>query len=383
MFIKNDQGHIFLVTETTKKNSFIAKQIGTDLILEIQKDNFNSYKKLSEENTIKVKDIIRDNEGCDFSLSIKDNLFEVNQTSDYLAKKILKRFNKPLNKDVVISSNTSKEDKDNKTEDISYKVVTPDISFDDIVLSQKSKEQIDNSLDLISLNEIFSKINPKIFKEVNSLAYNLFGESGTGKTQTAKAIANYYNKKILWVNYSQLISKYHGETGKNIERYFKYAQDKDLILFFDEADTIIRNRESSNNNSQDQNIFMQNVDDFKGIIILTTNKFQDYDKAMIRRFVNVEYNLPTIEMISQILRKNLPDLDIDFDLISRKAEGLSGGDLISAITQSYGSLARSLKKNNVNYLEDLPNHNIDTNLIITEIEKVQSLKENKRKPITL
>lgn len=277
--------------------------------------------------------------------------------SNDFANKILNNYNK------VYDSESDKMKSNNI--DGKFNIIEPKTTFSDIVLSKDVYSQIMNSLDNIKLNKIFRKMNPELFDDRNYLAYNLFGKSGTGKTESAKAIANYYNKKLLMVNYSNLISKYIGETGKNIEEYFKYAQENDLVLFFDEADTLVANRlNGDNNNSSDTNIFMQNLDNYSGIIILTTNKFKDYDKAMMRRFINVEYKLPDFEMRKKIIAKKIKNMN--YNILSEASEGLSGGQIINALKASYGELAKIAKQEN----KDLINMRLNEELIQNQLQNV-------------
>lgn len=303
--------------------------------------------------------------------------------SDQLATKILKNFNK----EEVKTTSFSLPEKKEKEYDSEFNVITPRTNFRDIILSKEVYHQIESSLDLIKLNKAFFKMNSSLFDEKKYLAYNLYGESGTGKTETAKAIASYYKKDILMVNYSQLLSKFIGETGKNIKKYFDYAKENDLVLFFDEADTLVANRQNSlNNNSQDTNIFMQNIDTFEGIVILTTNKFQDYDKAMMRRFINIKYNLPDKKMRNAILKKYMKNIPLDFNLLSEKSENLSGGEIVNALKSSYGKLARNFKKEYPsNYTEKLKNTFPTEDIIVKEFKIIRDTKnfEKSDKKISL
>lgn len=309
----------------------------------------------------------------------------MNDKSDLLANQILNKF-KPENS-LIKEDLKIPEAKIKTSRNIEYNIITPKVTFKNLVLSDKVKQQLNSSLDLINLNKTFNEMNSVLFERKKYLAYNLHGESGTGKTQTAKAIANYYKKDILIVNYSQLLSKFIGETGKNIEKYFKYAKENDLVLFFDEADTLVANRMNTmNSNSQDTNIFMQNLDEFEGIIILTTNKFQDYDKAMMRRFINIEYLLPDLDMRKDLLEKYMNNISIDFNLISKNTEGLSGGEIINALKSSYGQLAKKLKnKYKEKYINELKKYHPTTEMILkeTNIIKNQKLNKNNNKKISL
>lgn len=173
---------------------------------------------------------------------------------------------------------------------------------------------------------------------------NFYGPPGTGKTMSALALARKLNKKLYQVDYSQIISKWVGDTGKHIKAAFLEAQRLDAILFFDEADSLLSKRISmcddavSNSVNQNRNILMQELDRFNGIVLMATNFFQNYDEAILRRIAqHVKFELPTEEMREQILKHHFPKMDrvtADLKEVAKATQGFSGGDIKTLVENS-------------------------------------------------
>lgn len=117
------------------------------------------------------------------------------------------------------------------------------------------------------------------------------GEPGTGKSHTAEAVGNEFNLPVYKVNFAQMVSKYIGETEKNLEKVFDRFDRQPCILFFDEAESIFSKRtEVKDSHDQHannmQSYLLQKIEDFTGIVILATNVqnlSQYFDKAFQRR----------------------------------------------------------------------------------------------------
>ena len=112
------------------------------------------------------------------------------------------------------------------------------------------------------------------------------GIPGTGKTEFAKYIAQQLNKKLLIKRYSDLSSCYVGETEKHIAEAFKEAEENDKILLIDECDSIFQSRENAQKSWEisQTNEFLTQLENYKGIIICTTNFIKNLDQASMRRF---------------------------------------------------------------------------------------------------
>ena len=113
--------------------------------------------------------------------------------------------------------------------------------------------------------------------------------SGTGKTMTAAFLENHTKKPVYRVDLSLVVSKYIGETEKNLEKVFTKAENKDWILFFDEADALFGKRtEVSDAHDRFSNIetsyLLQRLEKFEGIVALATNLKSQLDDAFVRRY---------------------------------------------------------------------------------------------------
>ena len=127
------------------------------------------------------------------------------------------------------------------------------------------------------------------------------GDPGTGKSHTAEAIGNELNLPVYKVNFAQLVSKYIGETEKNLERVFDRFSGQPSILFFDEAEAIFSKRTEvkdshDKHSNNEQSFLLQKIEEYNGIVILATNVqqlSQYFDKAFQRRIRQiVTFNFP-------------------------------------------------------------------------------------------
>jgi hypothetical protein len=163
------------------------------------------------------------------------------------------------------------------------------------------------------------------------------GPSGTGKTMTTEVIARELGVDAYRVDLSQTVSKYIGETEKNLERIFQAAELAHAILFFDEADALLGKRaEVKDANDRYANIevayLLQRLEEFDGIVVVATNISRNIDAAFARRmqFV-IEFPLPGVPERERLWRSMFPTTapvaaDVDFGFLGRRFE-LAGGDI--------------------------------------------------------
>lgn len=176
------------------------------------------------------------------------------------------------------------------------------------------------------------------------------GPPGTGKTMTAQAIARALDRKVLIVCYPELVSKWVGDTEKNITSLFAEARAADAVLVFDEADAMFHTRVSVTNATdqsfnREVNVLLQEVERFEGCLILTTNRAESLDPALERRIaVKVEFEPPDAAAREEIWRRHLPasaPLSDDVDLSAVAAEfRLSGGHIKNAALRAAVTAAR-------------------------------------------
>lgn len=175
-------------------------------------------------------------------------------------------------------------------------------------------------------------------------AINLYGPPGTGKTMMALGIALSMNKKLYKVDYSQMISKWVGDTGKAIKAAFAAATQHGAILFFDEADSMLSRRQTitddavSNSVNQNRNILMQELDNYNGIVFFTTNKYENYDEAIVRRIAeHVEFKLPNETMRKKLYETHFKHehlKEIDYAKAAKLSKDFSGGDILNVTTNA-------------------------------------------------
>ncbi|MBN1209718.1 MAG: ATP-binding protein [Myxococcaceae bacterium] len=118
------------------------------------------------------------------------------------------------------------------------------------------------------------------------------GPPGTGKTLTAALLGKQAGRDVFRVDLSLVVSKYIGETEKNLENVFRHAEHQDCILFFDEADALFGKRTSVSNAhdryaNQEVSYLLQRLEDFEGLVILASNLKANLDDAFLRRFQSV------------------------------------------------------------------------------------------------
>ena len=140
-----------------------------------------------------------------------------------------------------------------------------------------------------------------------------YGPPGTGKTFTARILGAELNKEVYKIDLSMIVSKYIGETEKNLELLFARAEDKGWILFFDEADALFGKRTNVRDAhdkyaNQEVSYLLQRIEDYNGLIILATNMKNNIDDAFIRRFNAIlKFPFPDEVQRSLIWQKAFPE----------------------------------------------------------------------------
>ena len=172
------------------------------------------------------------------------------------------------------------------------------------------------------------------------IAVLLYGAPGTGKTESVYQMAKQTGRNIMRVEISQTKSMWFGESEKIVKKIFteydEYAKqcDKCPILFFNEADAVISKRReniASNTGQTEntiQNILLEELEKFKGILFATTNLAGNFDKAFERRFLfKIEFSKPEIHIRSQIWKSKLNILSEDDCKVLADKFDFSGGQI--------------------------------------------------------
>jgi SpoVK/Ycf46/Vps4 family AAA+-type ATPase len=163
------------------------------------------------------------------------------------------------------------------------------------------------------------------------------GQSGTGKTMAAEIIAADLGLELYKIDLSSMVSKYIGETEKNLDRVFSAAREANAILFFDEADALFGKRsEVKDAHDRYANIevgyLLQKMEEYDGVVILATNLRKNLDDAFVRRLhVAIDFPFPEEEDRLRIWRKVFPHEapladDVDLVFLARQFK-LAGGNI--------------------------------------------------------
>ncbi len=254
-------------------------------------------------------------------------------------------------------------------------------TLENMILYPDVLEQLDIGIKSIAnRNEMIKAWGiDKIQDNVNANILNLYGASGTGKTMGARCLALKIKKPLYQVDYAQIVDKYVGETGKKISQAFRIAKEKNAILFFDEADSMLSKRIDMSQNSDyansvntNRNVLMQELDKFDGIVVMSTNFFNNYDDAMLRRINrHIEFKLPNNEMRIKLFKLHIPNMervkDVNFQKLAILSKGLSGGDIKNICINSME--AASLK-------EKIEDWMLTQELLEKQIQKILDSKKS-------
>lgn len=175
----------------------------------------------------------------------------------------------------------------------------------------------------------------------NGLSILLYGPPGTGKTMVTHIFARELGMELYRVDLSQISSKYVGETEKNLKMIFDEANRMNLILFFDEADSLFSKRTGVNSSNDkyanaETAYILQKIEEYDGVTILATNLFNNFDAAFMRRITySVWFENPDTELRyklwTTILPKDIPiDSSINFRFFAERFE-LSGSTIKSIL----------------------------------------------------
>lgn len=233
------------------------------------------------------------------------------------------------------------------------KRITTELNWDDMVLDYQVTTELEEINTWISSGQIIMKdwgLSRILKAGYRSLFY---GPPGTGKTMAATLLGKKNNMDVYRIDLSMIVSKYIGETEKNLARVFDLAENRNWILFFDEADALFGKRTSTNTSNdrhanQEVAYLLQRIEDFPGMIILATNLRSNIDEAFSRRFQSVIYfPMPTEDLRAEIWRKMLKDWPggVDEELITTAvAAELSGGAITNVIRRCALSLVNQKDK---------------------------------------
>lgn len=215
------------------------------------------------------------------------------------------------------------------------------MEWKDVVLHPRTVQQIKDIANWLEFHPDIMKDETLSRKIKPGYRVLFYGPSGTGKTLTATLLGRQFGKDVYRVDLSQVVSKYIGETEKNLENVFRKAESKNWILFFDEADALFGKRtnvQSSHDKYANQEVsyLLQRVEDYNGLLILASNFKNNLDDAFIRRFqAVVHFPTPGVADRARLWQQSLPaslglDKSINLGELSEQYE-LSGAAIMNAV----------------------------------------------------
>ena len=273
--------------------------------------------------------------------TLVDNMLEL------MAKAVKTNYSKynPVPNEIIIRNTMSekKEDKpaDNKESQDMIESYEPRFALEQVALNEKVKEQIQTAIAAVRYKTKMTEEwgMSEYFSGNRAVILNFYGKAGTGKSMTAEAVAKALNKKVYHINYSELESKYVGETPKNIRRAFECATRDDAVLIFDEADSFLGKRLSSVTRSADygvnitRSVLLMELEKFSGVVVFTTNLISNYDEAFKRRILlSVYFDMPDEKARLQIWKLHLSDKmpladDVTAESLAGRYDKVSGADI--------------------------------------------------------
>ncbi len=215
------------------------------------------------------------------------------------------------------------------------------MEWDDLVLNSSTLVQIQEIENWITHHHTLMEdwgMGKKLKPGFRVLFY---GPPGTGKTLTASLLGKYTKRDVYKVDLSMVVSKYIGETEKNLANLFAKAENKNWILFFDEADALFGKRTNVKDAhdkyaNQEVSYLLQRIESYNGLVILASNFKSNMDDAFVRRFQSIiHFPMPNAKERLLIWQKAFPQKvklapDVDLAHIAQQYE-ISGAEIMNVV----------------------------------------------------
>lgn len=281
--------------------------------------------------------------------------------SFFISDKILQRivnFEPKQNKKIKLESVLKEQD--------IFELIEPNTDINDIIMPKQTKELLDTILKQQDKKvlERLTKWGIKTSKDIEAKII-FYGPAGTGKTMSALSLAKSMKKSVLSFDCSKILSKWVGESEQNVRKIFDTYKNitqtckQDPILLLNEADQFLSTRIESSSGSdkmhnQMQNIFLEQIEKFNGVIIATTNFLESLDSAFSRRFdYKIEFKKPDFEDRLKIWKKFLPknaEFDKEFDEKILANYELSGAQILMVVKNT--ALKAAVSKEGIFKMKD-------------------------------
>ncbi len=268
--------------------------------------------------------------------------FFVLQLNDTIEQKNIWNKTFSLNQDYIQLILTGEISKPNFSLDFPAKLLTTNSRWKDLVLTDNTLNDLNEIIawyhneEKIRIDWGYDKVVKPGFRTV------FFGPSGTGKSLTAALLGQQLGIDVYRIDITKIVSKYIGETAKNLENLFKQAENKNWILFFDEAESLFGKRTTGGSvndkyANQEVGYLLQRIEDYPGIVIIATNLKSQMDDAFLRRFQNyIHFPQPEQDLREKLWRNSFNNghegiqLDIDYKKLASQFE-LTGGIICNVI----------------------------------------------------
>jgi len=226
-----------------------------------------------------------------------------------------------------------------------FELIDSETSLDEVVLNDKTRETLDNLMQQVDKEVVARLVKWGIKDKKSGIDARIifYGAAGTGKTMTAYSLAKSLKRQVLAFDCSKILSMYVGESEKNVRKIFDTFYElsektkTEPILLLNEADQFLGARSSGTITGADQmhnqmqNIFLEQIENFRGMLIATTNLLENIDKAFSRRFnYKIEFKKPDKEQRLQLWELMLPldaPYEKKFDIKELSTYALTGGQI--------------------------------------------------------
>lgn len=251
--------------------------------------------------------------------------------------------------------------KPNFNSDFPARLIETGLEWDHLILPAATLEQLEEIKHWIRHGQRLLhdwEMSRKLQPGFTSLFH---GPPGTGKTLSACLLGQHCGCDVYKIDLSMIASKYIGETEKNLAKVFDLAENRNWILFFDEADALFGKRTSVDDShdryaNQEVSFLLQRIEEFHGVVILTSNLKANIDEAFVRRFHSVvNFPMPKPPERLRIWQnafstKTVLEPRVDLDGVARRYD-LSGGTIMNVVR--YSSLKAMSRNDNIILLEDI------------------------------
>ncbi|EAI1750626.1 ATP-binding protein [Campylobacter coli] len=252
-----------------------------------------------------------------------------------------------------------------KDQDI-FELIEPSTDINDIIMPENTKELLENILKQQD-KKVLERLHSWGIKSNKNIEAKIifYGPAGTGKTMSALAMAKSMKKSVLSFDCSKILSKWVGESEQNVRKIFDTYKNivqtckQSPILLLNEADQFLSTRVDGSSGSdkmhnQMQNIFLEQIERFSGVIIATTNFLESLDSAFSRRFdYKIEFKKPDFKDRLKIWEKFLPkkaSFEKDFDINILSNYELSGAQILMVVKNT--ALKVAVSKDGVFKMQD-------------------------------